>query len=232
MANANYLWYPEDADGQADFQDNLNVNLVTFKTKYNITGETIDRVAANAAWMRFWVDYRREFDIQSEQLTKYYNALALGKDAGGAITAPVITAPAGQPAEAEPDVKTFTYALRREIVNKSNYSVADGELLGFEPPQGTNLVETEITATFKNRTLANFDLDITFSKQEQDALRLEARRKGGDWARLDTLTTNGTVHVAPTTPGEAEQIELRAILLKKNQPIGNYSDIQTALIAP
>ncbi len=161
----------------------------------------------------------------------YWNLVAKLKVRNQRRQPPIIKPPAAPPTQVEPDVKSFTYALRREIVNKSNYSVADGELLGFERPVGASQPDTLITAKFTNRTLADFDLEIQFSKQGMDALRLEARRKGADWQRLDTLTANGSVHVNPTTPGDAEQIELRGILLRKNQPVGNYSEIQTALIA-
>lgn len=225
-------WYPRDAEGQAQFQENLNTYLPGLAGKYGVSAAAVTRVSENAQWMRFWVDYRYDFQQQSEQLTKFYNALALGKDAGGAITAPVITPPNAVPVEIEPDVKSFTYALRREIVNKSNYSVADGELLGFEAPQSASKPDSLITAKFTNRTLANFDLQIDFTKQGLDALRLEYRRKGGEWKFLDKLTANGTVHVDPQTAGEAEQIELRGVMLRKNEPVGNYSEIQTALIAP
>ena len=224
-------WYPTDAEGQAQFQENLNTNLPKLAAKYAVATATLDRVEENAAWMRFWVDYRHNFDLESEQLTKYYNAKALGKDAGGAITKPIITAPVNPPSEVEGDVKTFTYALRREIVNKSNYSVADGELLGFESPTHTAKPDSEITAKFTNRTMTNYDLDIKFVKQGL-ALRLESRFKGAAWKYLTTLTDDGTVHIEPTTPGEAQQVELRAVMLRKNQPVGNYSEIQTAIIAP
>ncbi len=227
-----YIWYPEDGEGQAQFQENLDTHLPGLAAKYGIAEESVNRVRNNAGWMRFWVDYRYEFEQQSEQLTKYYNALALGKDAGGAITAPVITPPGAPPAEIEPDVKSFTYALRREIVNKSNYSVADGELLGFEAPESERTPDSEITAEFTNKTQADFDLAIRFAKQDLDGIRLEVRRKGGAWQFLDKLTADGTVHVEPTAPGEAEQVELRGVMLRKNQPVGNYSEIQTALIAP
>jgi hypothetical protein len=225
-------WYPSDAEGQAQFQENLNAQLASFAVKYGVSAATIDRVKDNAEWIRFWVNYRYEFEQQSEQLTKYYNALALGKDAGGAITAPVITLPGTLPDEVEPDVKSFTYALRREIVNKSNYSIADGALLGFEAPAGVSKPDSEITAEFTNKTLADFDLAIRFAKQDLDGIRLEVRRKGGAWQFLDKLTADGSVHVSPTEPGEAEQIELRGVMLRKNQPVGNYSEIQTALITP
>ena len=66
------------------------------------------------------------------QLTKYFNAIAKGTSSGGTFTAPVIAAPAAPPAEVEPDIEDFTRTLRREIVNRSNYTKADGELLGFE----------------------------------------------------------------------------------------------------
>ena len=39
-------------------------------------------------------------------------------------------------------------------------------------------------------------------------------------------------NIVPTNAGEAEQIEIRAIFIEKNQNFGNYSPIYTAIIQP
>ena len=48
-----------------------------------------------------------------------------------------------------------------------------------------------------------------------------------------TLTSSpGSFRVAPLVATRAEQIEVRCIYLRKNNLVGNYSDIKTAFIAP
>ncbi|MDQ3798454.1 MAG: hypothetical protein M3384_03295 [Acidobacteriota bacterium] len=46
------------------------------------------------------------------------------------------------------------------------------------------------------------------------------------------MSSPGTFTIEPTAPGTAEQIEARAMLLRKNQPVGNYSNIYVVHVAP
>jgi hypothetical protein len=57
-------------------------------------------------------------------------------------------------------------------------------------------------------------------------MRFDYRHKDGDWLLA------GTLKIIPKTAGLAEQIELRGILIRKNKPVGEFSDTKTALIAP
>jgi hypothetical protein len=61
----------------------------------------------------------------------------------------------------------------------------------------------------------------------------EARHKGGEWTQAGFLLTSpGTFAVTPSPPGEAEQIEVRAFFIQKNNTVGNPSDAKAAFIAP
>ena len=60
----------------------------------------------------------------------------------------------------------------------------------------------------------------------------QPEEKGGDWAFATVLTASpGGFTVVSTTAGEAEQIDVRSILIEKNEAFGNYSGIKTAFIA-
>lgn len=226
-------WYPRDMESLVSFYANLNTNLPHFEVKYNIRQETLDRVKANYEWLSYWVAARYAFDQTGKQLTRYFNAIAYGRGADGAITAPILDAVNDAPPSEVPfDIEAFTRALRREIVARANYSTADGELLGFVAPDTDKRPEESLTASFVAETQPDFALRIKFKKEGADALRVEHRHKGENWMLLTILTADGTARIPPKIAGQAEQIELRAILLRKNQPFGNYSDIRTAIISP
>ena len=81
--------------------------------------------------------------------------------------------------------------------------------------------------------MPNFVLEVEFRKYGLDGLRVEFRYKNGDWQLAATLMSSpGVFNIEPTTPGNAQQIEIRAIFLEKNQPYGSFSPIYTAVIAP
>ena len=43
---------------------------------------------------------------------------------------------------------------------------------------------------------------------------------------------NGVFNIVPTNAGEAEQIEIRAVFIEKNQNFGIFSPIYTVVIQP
>ncbi|MEQ1924419.1 MAG: hypothetical protein ABL952_18125, partial [Pyrinomonadaceae bacterium] len=110
---------------------------------------------------------------------------------------------------------------------------ADGEALGIVSSKDAPLNPVTLTADFTVRTLAGFAVEVTFSRQGMTAMRFEYRHKGGNWIFVNVLNSSpGTLVITPQTPGTAEQIEMRSILMDKNDPVGNYSDTKNAFIAP
>lgn len=75
---------------------------------------------------------------------------------------------------------------------------------------------------------------MTFKKQGLSAVRFEYRHIGSNtWLPAGVIISSpGTFAVAPTTPGEPEQIELRAIYMDGNTNTGQWSAIVPILIAP
>ncbi len=75
--------------------------------------------------------------------------------------------------------------------------------------------------------------NTTFRKHGKSAIKFEYRHRNSAWLPAGMLINSpGTFAVAPATPCEAEQIEIRAILLEGNTPVGNFSDAKPVFIAP
>ena len=137
------------------------------------------------------------------------------------------------PAEVEPGIEERTRAIARQIKGDLEYSDADGQLLGIVGSSTTAPLNPSMAPDFTLRSLAGFDLEATFRKQGMDALKFQFRYKGGTWQSAGFLLNSpGTFAVSPSTPGTAEQIEVRAIFMLKNDETGVYSDAKPAFIAP
>lgn len=105
--------------------------------------------------------------------------------------------------------------------------------MGIEGAQDAAADPSTFTPDYTLKTLANFELEVSFRKLGMDALKFQFRYKGGDWQSAGFLVTSpGVLSIPPSTPGIGEQIEVRAVYIRKNDEVGNYSDAKSAFIAP
>ena len=105
--------------------------------------------------------------------------------------------------------------------------------LGIVSPDEAGLSPETTAPDVKFHTMPNFALEAEFRKYDLDALRVEFRHKGGNWQLAAILTSSpGVFNVVPNETGNAEQIEIRAIFIEKNQNFGIFSPIYTVVIQP
>ncbi len=225
-------WYPQSMDARATWHANWNAQLPALAAKYGVSG-VIGEVTKDNDWMQYWVQARHDADNLKQQLTKYFNDIA-GNDETLEPPAVINFVLSGSPPpEVAPGIEKRTRDIARDIRGSMAYAAADGELLGIVGTQETSENFAEMSPEFTLATLANFELEVTFRKLGMDALRFEFRYKGGNWMQAGFLVTSpGTFAVAPSQAGVAEQIEVRAFFIQKNNVVGNPSDVKTAFIAP
>ena len=226
-------WYPASMDSRAAWWANFILRRPDFEAKYPVLHTLSSELQADNSWIQYWVEARHAADELSQQLTRYFNTIA-GNDATADPPAPIVwTLPPAAPAEAKPGIERRIREVRRDVVGQIDYAKADGDALGFELPEAPAVVESDVTAAFEAKTLVAFEVQFSFKKRGLAAMRFEYRHKGGNWAPAGTLINSpGALAIPPTTPGTAEQIEVRAVYLDGNTPYGNYSDAKTVLIAP
>lgn len=226
-------YYRRKKEELPEWYQNFYTQLEILGPKYSITQAQIDAIKQDKNWIVYWVPAMQEIANQADAMDTYFE-LILKQPEGTPPPSPVaIDLPAGIPAEILPGARTRVRDIANFIKGNPVYVRSDGELLGIVTNEPAPLSPVDITADFKIRTMPGFALEATFSKQGQDAMRFEMRHKGGEWQFVTVLTSSpGTFVITPATPGEAEQVEIRSIMIKKNQMVGNYSDTKTALIAP
>lgn len=215
------------------WMQNWNRHLPSIAGKYNLSAEVVTQTAADAAWVKYWAQVRYSVKAQRKQLNDFLDAVAKSEINSAAPAEPTFALPPAKPAPVPNGIRRRIRKIARQIKGSRNYSEADGELLDIIIKEMARTPLNELTPEFKIRTRDGYELEISFKKQGMDALRVELRHKGGAWTLAAIFTSSpGTFTVTPTTDGDAEQIEIRAVFLKKNNAVGNYSGIKTALIAP
>lgn len=225
-------FYPQSMDARAAWHQNFSDNLGTVQAKYNITAAQVAAAVADNTWMQFWVNARHSLDAMRQQLTKYFNEIA-GNDPSLDPPAIINIVIGGGPAEVPPGIEFRTREIARQVKGHSSYSQADGELLGIVAPESEPPAFGDMVAEFTVKTMPNFGIEATFTKNGADAIRLEFRRKDGPWQQAGFLLSSpGAITLTPSVAGVAEQVELRGIMVKKNEDVGGFSAHVPAFIAP
>ena len=225
---------PQTWSAFADWSENFNTYLPDLAAKYGIKTTILTQTAADNNWVKYWVQAKVAAKAQEKQLTDYTDEIANGALNAPAPKEPTWTMPPNPPPEVAPGVKKRFREIAGGIkAQKSIYTQADGELLGIITPGESGLAPENTAPVLKLMSLPNFALEAEFRKYGMDGLRVEFRYKNGSWKLAATLMTSpGVFNIEPTTPGNAEQIEIRAIFLEKNQPFGSFSPIYTTIIQP
>lgn len=226
MATRDFL--PPTWSALAEWYQNFALNLPELAAKYGIAAATLTAVANDNNWLQYWVAAKFTARQQEKQLTDYTEAIADSEIGTTPPTTPAWALPPDMPPEVAPGLRKRVRQLANQIKNNPVYTEADGALLGIistneAPP-------AYLKASFAAHALANYAVAVEFKKQGMDAMQFETRKAGEtNWTTAGTKTASPAklmfAVAAPT------QIEMRGILVKKDEPVGDYSDIVTVTIA-
>lgn len=226
-------WYPTKIELLPEWHTNYALHLPTLQAKYGITNQQIQDAEDDKDWIVYWVNALISIQQQLDQIEQFFQQIWKLPKGSPQPLVPAVALPPDAPAVVFVGVRSRTREIAKFIKGNPGYAKADGELLGIVTATSLPPNFGQLIADFKVRTLANFDVEIVFKKQGADGIRIEFRYKGGEWIYLTTLTSSpGVVHINPQVAGVAEQLEMRGIMIEKNQPVGNFSDTKTAFIAP
>lgn len=230
-------FYPNGRDPKAAWHATYAGKIGSIAAKYGIGAATLAEIAADNAWIQFWTQFRNDADAQKQALTRYFNDIC-GDDSTLPPPAAVNwSLTAGAPPEVPPGIEYRVYQVADQVMGHMDYAKADGELVGFELPEGVGSIPLApgdpVSPNFELRTLAGFELEAKFKRNGNSAVKFQYRYIGGTWATAAVLLNSpGSFAVPPAVPGVAQQIEIRAIYLLGNEEVGIYSDAKTAFLAP
>ena len=228
-------FYPQSRDARWAWHVNFYDQIKNhgFATKYGIPGAVVDAFLVIADWYAYWVPRWHAEDAYSQQFSKYFNTYA-GKDSGAEVpSVPTQPDEGSPPPEPEVGIEKYTRDWAAQIKKMTIYAPADGEAMGIATPSSSGILPEEMQPTFKAVTREAFEVGVTFKKQGMSAVRFEYRHKGGSWLPAGVIINSpGHFVVAPQTPGEPEQIEVRAIFMQGNNNIGLWSTIVVVYVGP
>lgn len=233
MAN----FYPTSMEGKATWHANYAANIGEVAEKYNLTEDQTDAIAADNAWIQYWVSRRLAAAIFASQLSAYFNSIS-GND-------PSLDPPLtpdfeidDEPEEVPPGIEFRVREIARHIKGHSSYAEADGTLLdiiGDSGGVGTAGIPTPEIQTFAANS--GYEFSIVVSKRgSADAWQVWATIAGENkWTILATATGK-SANVIFTPPAQdfplPYQLQVRVQLRRSNQDYGDTSLISQVTVNP
>jgi len=179
-------WYPTSRDARAAWHANFAAQLPALAAKYNISAAVLATVAADNSWMQYWTQFRTDADAMAQALTRYFNTIS-GRDSAAPPPEPVVWQLTGAPpAEVTPGIEERVREIARQVKGDMVYSQVDGDLLGIVSGDVPPPV-VPVPPVFELRTLAAFQLEATFRKKGNSAVKFEYRHIGGGWLSAGVL---------------------------------------------
>jgi hypothetical protein len=226
-------FYPQSSINRNAWHQQFAAGLPGLAAKYSIDPAQVTRVQQIADWYAFWAGVRSSIDAYTQQLTSYFNCLAGNDAAAEPPQTPVFTQPTPPVADPPPGIEKWTRDLARQIKGHSGYSAADGAVLGIGPAVRAIRDLEDIKPVLTVIPSNNFQIGLKVRKYGLDALRLEYRGNDGQWMSAGVLIASPYFFkITPSTPNQAERIQLRAIYMKGNNVVGKWSDIVDAVAMP
>lgn len=222
-------WYPNTRAGERLLYSNLNAKIDNYAAKYpmltvgylgdihtfcNLFMECYDKIEYNRATGR--------------QATTWFSEIVDSKQENTPVAPPpvyqAIVLPAGALLGIEKSCRDFAGLLKKQL----NYDRADGLDLMLEREKSDDLNLTEAVPDLK-LTAIDTAVKVEWKKSGFDALELQYRKADSAmWQAADKSTVN-VFDFTPafTAPGVPEKFEFRAVLLIKNEHVGQWSPTYT-----
>lgn len=221
-----------EAERNLFFQNMKNV-LPTVSAQLGLAGADVDFFIKQADNYQYLLNVAQEISDQREAFTTFKNAILLGDPLAPPPTPPVLPVISGpQPFISGLDEQAK--AIIKRIKASPGYNQTIGEQLGLVDTGPAPFNPNDLTAALKLTSKSGSVIEIAFSKQGQDAMRVEFQRKGETaWQLAGIYLSSPGAHIAPSIPpDEPELRSYRGILLKKNDPIGRHSPIYPIVTTP
>jgi hypothetical protein len=232
MAEEETDYFPTDEAGIRQLLLSLKTKAPTYKVLLELTDAKLQEFSDRSDLYEFLIDYSELLDNTKVGFNTAKDIIVNGDPKASIPVLPSLTVPAPPV-----DLLVGIIKLTRKDIAKmklaSGYSPEIGEDIGFIKQKAAPASPDTFVPTLELLALIAYHIQVTFKRRGMSGLRIEFRRKGGEWQRAETAFASPfTFAISPATLGDAEQIEIRAIYMKGNETFGQYSPSYTISIAP
>jgi hypothetical protein len=206
--------------------------LVGVQVTLGITMSELEAVQNFADNLEYLLDFNTSFKQQRDSFYVFKREMIFGAQ-GPMPEAPSFTS-VSMPGPGQKGGVEMLRVLVRRIRASAGYTQQIGELLGIEKPTPPPPDPMLITPTISAVPMPDGKVQFKCSKMGMDAVRVEYKLPNVEgWNVAGEFTTAKTVASLPDNlKAQPERVLYRARLLKKNEPVGQYSSVISVITNP
>jgi hypothetical protein len=228
--------YPKAEAPLVIWYKNFGQSLATHAATLGLTAADVAAAQADGAMLNYLIgDLVPTFQTALQARVSFKNLMKdgpIGAPGGDPPPAPAAGTP---PTAVAPGILPRLRQLIQRIKTSPNYTEAIGQALDIigsdgDAPDG----DTKARPTAKAIALPMSQVRIEFTKRGFDGVVIESRRTGEEnWTLLGTDNFSPYIDTRPpVTAGRAEVREYRLRFLRRDEPVGEWSDIISVSTQP
>lgn len=219
-------WFPGSLAARVAWFENFATQFATLAAGLGFTAADVTIVEDDNKIIQFLGDTAVESKVYDDALRQFRIIITEGRigDPTPQFPAnPTFTLPVVQP--------TGIYERLSEMVDRVRvapaYTDEIGAMLGILPSQPTPPDPNTVKPLLKaSASFAGYKFSVNVTRMGMGGFKVQIRRMDSEtWTDAGFGTSSPMeITIQPTTPGQPERLQVRAILIKKNEPIGQPSD--------
>ena len=227
-------WFPTSRTERAAWFNNFTTKFAQIALDLGFSQTDIDEVNADNMVIQFISYTIYQTETYSRAVQAFHQIITLGESSSSTPDFPAFPVRIVPPIT-RPGIFERLEHLVRRIRVAPGYSPSVGAVLGIIPraPGPVDLAEAvpNIKAT---AAAANHRFLVRTTRRKFDGFVIEIRRNRSNvWEPQGKfLRSPAEIAVTPNNPSEPELIDVRIRMIQGNDPVGQYSDIQTITLVP
>ncbi len=216
------------------FMQALVAKVPTYSATLGLTAGEVDALNDDAANFEYIIEAAALVTDSKDAFFSFKRELIDGVPSTTQLAIPTFPA-ISTPEHPFPGIMKRLRALIQRIKTSPGYTQQIGEDLGLVDSGDAPLSPDDLTAEFSNvKALSDSRVEISFSKQGQDAMKVLFKRNADSKFNLAGIyTSSPAIHdEGPIDSDTPESRQYKGVLMKKNEEIGNESPIYTVVTTP